>query len=51
MSEAVDELVKCLTHADFQSKMVVILAGYESDIDDMLAVNQVCKCVSCVECG
>lgn len=38
--EAVDEIVKCLTDPDFKEKMVVIFAGYESDIDDMLRANQ-----------
>jgi SpoVK/Ycf46/Vps4 family AAA+-type ATPase len=40
MQEAVDEIVKCLTHEDYKNKMVVILAGYEADIDKMLDVNQ-----------
>jgi hypothetical protein len=31
--------VKCLTSEDFKQRMVVILAGYEGDIDDMLQVN------------
>jgi SpoVK/Ycf46/Vps4 family AAA+-type ATPase len=39
MSEVVDEIVKLLTSAEYKSKLVVILAGYAKDIDDMLAVN------------
>lgn len=40
MQEAVDEIVKCLTHQDYKGKMIVILAGYEKEIDEMLDVNQ-----------
>uniref|UniRef100_A0A7S0VPX4 AAA+ ATPase domain-containing protein n=1 Tax=Hemiselmis tepida TaxID=464990 RepID=A0A7S0VPX4_9CRYP len=40
MSEVVDEMVKCLTSEDLKGKMVVILAGYEADVDAMLNVNQ-----------
>lgn len=40
MQEAVDEIVKLLTDEGFKSKMVVILAGYASDMDEMLEVNQ-----------
>lgn len=40
MREAVDEIVKCLTSSELRGKLVVILAGYESDIDKMLRVNQ-----------
>ena len=39
MTEAVDELVKGLTLPDLQGKLVVILAGYEGDMDEMLATN------------
>lgn len=37
--EAVDELVGLLTHEKFKSKIVVILAGYENDINRLLSVN------------
>jgi ATPase family associated with various cellular activities (AAA) len=37
--EAVDELVGLLTHEKFKSKIVVILAGYEQDIDRLFTVN------------
>jgi SpoVK/Ycf46/Vps4 family AAA+-type ATPase len=40
MSEVVDEIVKALTSESLKNKMVVILAGYERDIDSMLNVNQ-----------
>lgn len=40
MQEVVDELVKGLTQEDLKGRLVVILAGYESDIDAMLRVNQ-----------
>lgn len=37
--EAVDEMVGLLTQEKFRSKIVVILAGYERDIDKLFAVN------------
>lgn len=37
--EAVDELVECLTKERYQGKMVVILAGYDDDINRLLSVN------------
>jgi SpoVK/Ycf46/Vps4 family AAA+-type ATPase len=40
MQDVVDELVAGLTSEEFKGKMVVILAGYEKDIDEMLNVNQ-----------
>jgi hypothetical protein len=39
MSEVVDEIVNLLTEPRFMGKMVVIMAGYEREIEDMLAVN------------
>ena len=39
MTEAVDELVKCLTSPEFQGKLIVVLAGYQKDMEDMLATN------------
>jgi hypothetical protein len=38
--ECLDEIVKNLTHQDFKGKLAVILAGYESDMDDLLKANQ-----------
>lgn len=40
MQEVADELLKCLTSEDFKGKMIVILAGYEKDMNAMLSVNQ-----------
>ena len=40
MQEVVDEIVKLLTSEDYRGKMVVILAGYEADMDTMLTANQ-----------
>ena len=40
MQQAVDELVKALTSDEFKGRLVVILAGYEKDIDDMIKCNQ-----------
>jgi len=37
--EAVDEMVGLLTHEEFKSKIVVILAGYDRDINKLLSVN------------
>ncbi|KJA27918.1 hypothetical protein HYPSUDRAFT_51406 [Hypholoma sublateritium FD-334 SS-4] len=37
--EAVDELVGLLTHPSFKSKLIIILAGYEHDINRLLSVN------------
>lgn len=39
MQEAVDALVQELTSKELMGQIVVILAGYESDIDEMLQVN------------
>lgn len=39
MTEAVDTLVKSLTSKAFEDRILVILAGYEMDIDDMLKTN------------
>jgi hypothetical protein len=39
MQEAVDCLVGGLTSEEYKGKLVVILAGYEDDIDDMLEAN------------
>ena len=37
--EAVDELVDCVTKPQFMGKVVIILAGYENDIDRLMDVN------------
>jgi len=37
--EAVDELVGLLTHPTFKSKLIVILAGYEKDMNHLMSVN------------
>ena len=37
--EAIDELVGLLTHPSFKSKLIIILAGYEHDINRLLSVN------------
>ena len=37
--EAMDELVGILTHPNFLSKIVVILAGYDQEMNQLLAVN------------
>ena len=38
--EAVDEIVRCLTHEKYQGRMAVILAGYERDIDQLMQANE-----------
>lgn len=40
MQEVVDEIVRALTSVEIRGNMVLILAGYERDIDEMLTVNQ-----------
>ncbi|PNY26752.1 NFX1-type zinc finger-containing protein 1 [Tolypocladium capitatum] len=37
--EAIDELVDCLTKETYYKKLVVILAGYEADINRLMAIN------------
>ena len=37
--EAMDELVDCLTKPKFAQKLVVILAGYDRDIDRLMSMN------------
>ena len=34
-----DELVDCLTKPKFSQKLVVILAGYDKDIDRLMSMN------------
>jgi hypothetical protein len=38
-TEAMDELVDCLTKPKFAQKLVVILAGYDADMDRLISVN------------
>jgi DNA polymerase III delta prime subunit len=38
-TEAMDELVDCLTKTKFQNKLVTILAGYDKDIDRLMSIN------------
>ncbi|KAF2742814.1 P-loop containing nucleoside triphosphate hydrolase protein [Sporormia fimetaria CBS 119925] len=37
--ESMDELVDCLTKPKFAQKLVVILAGYDKDIDRLMSMN------------
>jgi len=37
--EAMDELVGLLTHEKFRGKLIVILAGYDKEMNDLLQVN------------
>lgn len=39
MTEAVDELVGALTKEEFKGKLLVILAGYDQDMEEMLKTN------------
>jgi hypothetical protein len=39
VGEVVDEIVQLLTEERFRNKMVFILAGYEEDVDALMAVN------------
>lgn len=39
MQEVVDEIVKLLTSEEYKGKIVVILAGYADDMNNMLKVN------------
>lgn len=38
-TEAMDELVDCLTKPKFARKLVTILAGYDKDIDRLMSIN------------
>jgi SpoVK/Ycf46/Vps4 family AAA+-type ATPase len=38
-TEAMDEIVDCLTKPKFAQKLVVILAGYDKDIDRLMSMN------------
>ncbi|KAH6625605.1 P-loop containing nucleoside triphosphate hydrolase protein [Boeremia exigua] len=37
--EAMDELVDCMTNPKYAKKMIIILAGYDKDIDRLLSMN------------
>lgn len=37
--EAIDEIVDCVTKPKYQGKLIIILAGYEHDINRLLSVN------------
>ena len=39
MREVVDEMVNLLTEDKFRGKMLVILAGYDHEMDVMMATN------------
>jgi hypothetical protein len=39
MREAIDEIVQMLTEPDFHNKLLLIFAGYDEDMDALLAVN------------
>src|SRR5258708_971367 len=38
--EAIDEIVSLLTDERYKGKIIVILAGYDNDINELLAVNR-----------
>jgi hypothetical protein len=38
-TEAMDELVDCMTKPKFAQKLVIILAGYDKDIDRLMSMN------------
>ncbi|KAL1612780.1 hypothetical protein SLS60_001009 [Paraconiothyrium brasiliense] len=38
-TEAMDELVDCLTKPKFAQKLITILAGYDKDIDRLMSIN------------
>ncbi|KAH7141426.1 P-loop containing nucleoside triphosphate hydrolase protein [Dactylonectria estremocensis] len=37
--EAVDEIVDCVTKAKYHNKLIIILAGYDNDINSLLSTN------------
>eukprot|EP01117_Protostelium_nocturnum_P002417 TRINITY_DN130_c1_g1_i2.p1 TRINITY_DN130_c1_g1~~TRINITY_DN130_c1_g1_i2.p1 ORF type:complete len:542 (-),score=128.38 TRINITY_DN130_c1_g1_i2:81-1706(-) len=39
-TEALDEIVQMMTETQFKNKLVIIMAGYESDMEELLKVNQ-----------
>ena len=38
-TEAMDELVDCMTKPKFAQKLIIILAGYDKDIDRLMSMN------------
>lgn len=38
--EAIDEMVDCLTKEKYRGRLIVILAGYEADMNRLLSVNR-----------
>ena len=40
MQEVVDQIVKCITSQDFIKRLVIILVGYEKDINVTFSFNQ-----------
>lgn len=38
-TEAMDELVDCMTNPEYAKKMIIILAGYDKDIDRLMSMN------------
>ncbi|KAF5857988.1 hypothetical protein ETB97_004987 [Aspergillus alliaceus] len=37
--EAIDEIVACITHPKYAQKLIIILAGYEEDINRLMDIN------------
>ncbi|KAK7426670.1 hypothetical protein QQZ08_006848 [Neonectria magnoliae] len=37
--EAIDEIVDCVTKPKYHNKLIIILAGYEKDINSLLSIN------------
>lgn len=37
--EAIDEIVDCITKPKFRQKLIIILAGYDNDINRLMAIN------------
>lgn len=37
--EAIDEVVDCITKPKFKQKLIIILAGYDGDINRLMAIN------------
>mmetsp|Transcript_29820 Transcript_29820/g.32476 ORF Transcript_29820/g.32476 Transcript_29820/m.32476 type:complete len:468 (-) Transcript_29820:2411-3814(-) len=40
MQEVVDEMVQCITSEEFKNQLIIILAGYEKEVKEMLLANQ-----------
>lgn len=39
MAEALNEIVQIMTEPRYMNKMVVVMAGYEAQVDELMAVN------------